>query len=628
MTVDHSHDHSEPREAGEFMADGVTEKLAESDRSTEQFLSELLAVQCRLSGADSGAIIRGRQGEHADILALWGPEEDRSTPAVWLTEAIGFFREAAAADSSTVKPLHEPNHLYGQPVGRHIVLVPLKVADLGELVAAFLVATAKKAVLEASRRRLELASNLVSLFEKRLIDQKEHSAIGRLKSAMEALSAINRQSRFAGAVMTFCNEAASQWRCERGSIGFLKGRYVQLKAMSHVEHFSRKMKAIQDIESAMEECLEQDVEVLYPPAQEATYISRATSELSKRYGPLSILSLPMRRGGEPLAVLTLERAPDLPFDLEEVEAIRLACELCTPRLLDLYEHGRWVGAKVASGIRNGLGAVVGSKHTWAKIAAILACAAIAFLVFAKGEFRVTAPFVLEASHLQVVPAPFEGYIKNVNVEVGELVEGSETVLAELDTAELRLTLASRKAEKIGYLKQAAAARRDGETARSQIAQADADKAQAQIELLQYLIDRAKITSPIDGTIVRGDLKREVGAPVKIGDVLFEVTPLESLRAELMVSEDQIADIAVDQEGYLATASYPGQRIKFLVERVNPVAEVVKQRNVFRVRVRLQDTHAWMRPGMEGVAKVSVGRRRYVWMWTRRVVNWIRMKLWL
>ena len=63
--------------------------------------------------------------------------------------------------------------------------------------------------------------------------------------------------KFTSAAMAFCNEVASQWQCERVSIGFLKERYVQLKAMSHTESFNRKMQVVQDIESAMEECLDQ-----------------------------------------------------------------------------------------------------------------------------------------------------------------------------------------------------------------------------------------------------------------------------------------------------------------------------------------------------------------------------------
>jgi hypothetical protein len=36
----------------------------------------------------------------------------------------------------------------------------------------------------------------------------------------------------------------------------------------------------------------------------------------------------------------------------------------------------------------------------------------------------------------------------------------------------------------------------------------------------------------------------------------------------------------------------------------------------------------MAPGMKGVAKIHVGRRSYAWLWTRDLVNWVRMRLWV
>ncbi len=216
-------------------------------------------------------------------------------------------------------------------------------------------------------------------------------------------------------------------------------------------------------------------------------------------------------------------------------------------------------------------------------------------------------------------------------EAGDEITAQNNALAELDTAELRLQLAAAKAEHAGYLKQRDASERDIQMAQAQIAQADADKVQAQIELLDYQIRQARLVSPIIGTVVAGDLKRQVGAPVKKGDVLFEVTPLATLRAQVLVSEDQILDISTGQEGELATVSYPDRHIPFVVELISPMAEVENNRNVFKVRVRLLETyeqHAWMRPGMEGVAKITVGKRRYAWIWTRKLINWIRMKLWI
>lgn len=607
-------------------ASELIEQLGRSAESPAQFWANLLSIQCFLGQADAGALLSGSGEGRVDVLAVYPQFEKGATTPAWLVQSAGFAQEVQAGGTVIIRGLKQTQDRGS--VRHYLVMIPVRMVDIGEAVAAFMIGTDERCVVEASSERLQMATAMSNYIGTRPGQEARQGGFKRLQQTMEILSAVNREDKFAGAAMALCNEVASEWQCERASIGFLKKRYVQLKAMSHTEDFSKKMKVIQDIESAMEECLDQDIEILSPVPKDSTYISRATDELSKRYGPLAVLSLPLRRNDEVIGVLTLERPADKAFSLDEIETVRLMCELCTARLANLYESDRWIGAAIADKARNLMAGLLGPKHTWAKVVAILCFGAILFLIFAKGQFRPEAPFVLEATYQQVVPAPFDGYLKNVEVEVGEMVEGGSSVLAGLDTAELRLQLAAAKAEKAGYLKQASAAMRDSETAQAQIAQANADKAQAQIDLLNYLIGRASLISPISGIVVKGDLKRQIGAPAKTGDVLFEVCPLESLRAELMVPEDEIYDIKVDQEGYLATASYPGQRIKFVVERINPMAEVVNQRNVFKVRVHLVQTYSWMRPGMEGIAKVSVGKRRYVWIWTRKIVNWIRMKLWL
>jgi multidrug efflux pump subunit AcrA (membrane-fusion protein) len=311
-----------------------------------------------------------------------------------------------------------------------------------------------------------------------------------------------------------------------------------------------------------------------------------------------------------------------------VEAARLTCDLCGPAVLNLRQHDRWFGPRWAGAIRRALALLVGAQHTWTKLAGAAVLAAVLFVAFGKGEYRVEAPFVLEATVQQSICAPFDGYIKAVSVEVGDAVQAGGAALAELDAADLKLQLASARAEHAGYRTQQDAFTRDGDTAKAQIAQADADKVQAQIDLLEYTISKARLVSPITGTLVSGDLKRQIGAPVKTGEILLGVTPIESLRAEVLIPEDQILDVAVGQKGTLATASYPGQRLRFVVERVDPMAEVVSTQNVFKVRARLDETKPWMRPGMEGVAKVTVDQRPYLKIWTRKLVNWVRMKLWI
>jgi hypothetical protein len=606
----------------------VIDRLGRFDGPPEQFLATLLAVQCQMAAADGGAILRSSEGHGAEVLAIYPAMAEAAQAPVWLAQAVEYLPEVLTAGATVIKPFHSPEDLYGQPARRYLTFVPLRRAQAISGLAVFVVEARDPRVLAAIRERLELTVGLLSLYEMRLLLQRRQTDLRRLRAAMETLASVNEQDRFAGLAMSLCNEVATRWQCDRVSLGFLKGRYVHMRALSHTEKFSRRMRVVQDLEAAMEECLDQDVEIILPSSPEATYVGRAANELSKRHGPSAIMAVPLRRAGKAASVLLMERPVDKPFTLEEAEAIRLTADLVMPRLANLEEHDKWFGARMAQAVRKGAAAAVGPKHTWVKLLVILGAVFLGIIFFVDGDYRHEASFALEPIEQQVIPAPFDGFIQTVEVEPGDKVEGEKTVLATLETAELRLQLAAARAEQLMYRKQAAAAMRDAKTAEAQIAQAQADKAKAQIDLLDYEIQHATILSPVTGWVTAGDLKKRIGAPVKTGDTMFEVAPLESLRAELSVSEDDVPDLVVGQEGELATASFPSQRIKFTVERINPVAEVADQRNVFKVRVVLGERPAWMRPGMEGVSKVYIGRHSYAWIWTRPAINWIRMKLWI
>jgi hypothetical protein len=61
--------------------------------------------------------------------------------------------------------------------------------------------------------------------------------------------------------------------------------------------------------------------------------------------------------------------------------------------------------------------------------------------------------------------------------------------------------------------------------------------------------------------------------------------------------------------------------------VTPVASARDGRTSFRVDAKLDAQDAALRPGMQGIAKISVGERRYVWIWTHTMLAWARLKLW-
>jgi hypothetical protein len=606
----------------------ILDRLGSFDGPAEQFIAQLLSVQCSLAVAEGGAILRTGDEGQADVLAVAPPVAPGSPVPAWLTTAAQLAGRVAQSGKTEVVPLSDPADMYGQAPKRQLMLVPLRGADGALGVGAYVVGTRDAGALAAIRERLELTAGVLSLYEARLALARGRLDVARLRMAMETLAAVNEPDRFAGSGMAFCNELASRWQCNRVGLGFLKGRYVQLKALSHTEKFSRKMKLVQDFEAAMEECLDQDVEVAFPAAEDAGYICRAAGEFAQRQGPAAVCCVPLRRKGEPLAVAMLVRPADKPFTPAEIEGLRLTCDLCTARLASLYEHDRWFGARVVAKCRTGLSLLVGPKHTWVKAAVVAATCFLAFALLVKGDYKVDAPFVVEATERQVVSAPFEGVLDTVAVEPGLPVVAGQTLLATMDTAKLRLELLDLESERLGYLKEADVAERDDKLGEARISRAKAERVAVQMKLKQYDIDKGRIIAPFSGTVVEAWPKTNQRAHVDPSKVLFEIAPLCVLHAELSVPEEEIADVKLGQQGELSPAADPGHRADFTVERINPVAEVISQKNVFKVRVKLEGCDPDLRPGMQGEAKVVVEKRAYAWIWTRKPVNWLRMKLWI
>jgi multidrug resistance efflux pump len=609
----------------------LMERLGRFQGPPQAFLTNLLAVQCHLVSAAGGAILRPGGSGSFDVLAVWPLLREGQTAPSWLAHASEAAGQVMQRGQTTVQALHDAADLYGAEAGKHLVLVPLRQeGDKQAGIAAFCIESGDIQFIGDSKDKLELTASLLSLYEMRIALQRRQNDLRRLRQSMEVLAVVNEQRRFQAMAMSLCNDLASRWECDRASIGFLKGRYVKLKAMSHTEKFSRKMQVVQDIESAMEECLDQDQEILVPASDEATYVARCAQTLSSKHGPTSVLSIPLRVEGEPVAVVTLERPVDMPFVSEDIESLRLGMNLITPQLTTLHTTDRWFGARWAGRLKKGLGLLIGPKHTWAKLAAVGLIGLICFMTLVKGQYSAQGDFALETVERAVVSSPFDGSLKEIRVEPGDPVKKND-ILGILETDMLEADLAMAEAREMQYRVEADIAQRDGKEAERKIKLALADKEAASAAKLRLEISKATLRSPIEGVVVSEDLNRIIGlGSVEIGNPLFEVAPLEALQAEILIPEDMAGEIKKGQRGELAVTSYPDQHIGFEVERVWPVAQVVDQKNVFRVRVKLDEDaiRPWMRPGLEGSARIHISKMPYGQLWTRKMIHWIRMRLWI
>lgn len=448
----------------------------------------------------------------------------------------------------------------------------------------------------------------------------------RADTALDSLATALAQDRFVSAAQAAVGELATRLACERVSVGFVEGDHCRIAAISHSAGFGRQVELTKALGAAMDEAVTQRASLVHPlPDPEEPLVTRAQGELARR-GAGAVLTVPFLAGGRFAGALVAERPVDRPFDQAVVDQLGAAAALLGPVLDAKRRNDRWLSAKALEALRQQLGRAFGPGHLRRKLAlaGLAVLALLAWLVTA--TYQVVAQARIEGRIQRSVVAPFDGFVRDAPVRAGDVVaEGQE--LASLDDRELTLERLNRVTERqqrlLAYDRALGQRNRvDANLARTQIMESE-----AQISLLDVLIARARLVSPFAGVVVAGDLSRSIGGTVRRGDVLFQVAPLDAYRVVLSVDEAQVADVRVGQRGSLLTTSLPAEPLDIVVEQVTPVAEAREGRTVFRVEASLERPVAALRPGMEGIAKVEVERRRVAWIWTRTLQDWLRLKLW-
>ncbi len=498
--------------------------------------------------------------------------------------------------------------------------------DLRTHVALYVIGQSDAASIEQTAGLLALVADIPRDYGRWRTTRHDLNDAGKLSDTLDLLSRLNVEKRYPAAAMIFVNEIASRYRCLRASLGWHEAGYIRLQAISHTEKFDKHMEIVQALESVMEESFDQDEDILLPSGQ-STAVLRDHEAFSRRLGSPSMASLPLRLAGRPLGVLTCERA-DMPISEAEVKDLRVLCDQAVPRLDELKKNDRSFVMRLADTVRAGAARVVGVQHTMAKVAGITAFLLVVFLLIGSITYRVEAPFVLRSDQVKYLPAPFDGYIDKVHVKVGDEVREG-VVLLTLSTRDLLLEEAATLSTQIRFSRDAEKARAEKKLADMNIAMAQADQASAQLALVRHQIHRAEIKAPFSGVVVEGELADLQGASVTKGKVLFKVAGLEKMYAELEVSERDIHELAEGMTGEIAFVSRPNVTFPTSIERIDPVAVAKKDYgNVFLVRCSISESTApWWRPGMSGVAKVTVGKRNALWIVTHRTVDFLRMRLW-
>ena len=269
-----------------------------------------------------------------------------------------------------------------------------------------------------------------------LMTDRSSVSESRLLSIVEIVAATLEHDRFQAAASTLVTQLAARLKCERVSLGHLRGHHVRVEVVSRSASMDRRTKLATAIGAAMEEAVDQDATVLYPERPDGNFqVVRSHTELAAQHGAKSICTVPLIHQGKAVGAITFEHKDPRRFDVEVLALCETVAALVGPILEDRRRQSRWLGGRLSQEIRSFTEMLFGSGNLFVKLAGATVVGLVTFAVFTTAEYRVTADATLEGTVQRAVVAPFNGYIAEANVRPGDIVTEGQ-VLAALDDKDL------------------------------------------------------------------------------------------------------------------------------------------------------------------------------------------------
>ncbi len=482
-------------------------------------------------------------------------------------------------------------------------------------------------ILKFSMQQLQWGCAWIALQEKSELAEKNGKIKERLGTSVDLLAKILAEETSDAASLRLVSELSAIFICDRVSIGFLKNKSVKVQQISHSAQFGRRMNLIRAIEAAMEEAVDQLKPISLPAIDDnENNIIIAHQTLVEQESENSVLTIPLYVNQDAVGAVTMEREINEPFTREDLTYCESICAIAVTALNEKRENDRLLIYKIADSVKAQLVKIFGPGQLLLKCLILILIATGIYFYTAKTTYNLSADAKLKGAVLRAVVAPYDGYIDSARVRAGDRVKENDT-LVTLDVRDFNLEKLKwiSQVEKLKRQRQEALAGRD--RAGLNVISAQLDQAKIQLELVEMKIARAVLSAPFSGTVVSGDLSQRLGGTVAQGDLLFEISPLNDYRIDLMVKETRMADVETGQKGLLYLSAIPEKPYKFTIIRITPTTISKDKQTFFMVEAELQQFDKELQIGMEGIAQVEIDERKIISIWSRDFIDWLRLQFW-
>ncbi len=579
-------------------------------RTAEQLCNAWLPILCSMvPAAQCGLLLLKDRDDSFVPAAMWPAAADLTHLRSVAEETLNTRRGAMGHERPDSTQI-------GYPLGAGDELLGAVILDLQ---------TADAERLPLAMRQLHWGAGWLMELHHRRTNQLQDVRLERSDFLLDlALTALAEENlRKAG--LAVVNRLAQRFNCHQVQFGVEKGKTVRVESISQSAWFDEKANLINLAALAMNEAFDQRAPVVIPEADgSGSLISQAHRRYANESHSTALCSIPLVAGPRVVGVWLLER--DAPFTVEELETLEALALALAPIIGLKLAGNESLPAHARRSVEHGLRRLTDTSYPGMKLVAASVAVLLAILAFVEVDYRVGSPAVIEGATLRAAVAPFEGYIQSAPARAGDIVKAGQ-LLATLEDKDLLLERARWEAEYEVSQGKAQEAMAKSDRVELRQASAQADQALAQLNLVLEKLNRVKVVAPFDGVVVRGDLSQQIGSPVELGKVLFEISPLAAWRVIAKVDERDISHVREGMSGELMLTSLPSEGYPLVVSKVTPVATAEDGRNYFRVETSLTGGTPALRPNMEGVAKITAGQRSVLWIWTHRLTDWLRVTCW-
>jgi pyruvate/2-oxoglutarate dehydrogenase complex dihydrolipoamide acyltransferase (E2) component len=428
------------------------------------------------------------------------------------------------------------------------------------------------------------------------------------------------------------NRLKERFGCEQAAVGSVRRGRVQVAAISGMDVLHPRTPGTIRIRQAMEECLDRRAVVCVQfggGAGDATASTghRLHKQWSDAVGGGSVLSIPIPLGDEIVAIVSLLRSVRQPFTTDDVRQLG-------DSLVPLGGAIRLVDRSSRGVTRHAVDAAIATVRTFAepgrwprRIALVAGSLAGLWFCFGTMDYVVTVPCRIAPTTSYVMSAPFQGKIAKALVDVGDDVSAG-AVLYEMDTRDLTLEQNRLRSEiSVAKLRHAQALTA-GDRLEASLAAADVEVLQSDLAVIDHQLSEAVVRAISAGTVLAGDLQDHVGDFVPVGAPMVELAARDDWRLELDVLDSVVGVIDEGDAGWFVCNARPELAHNCRVRLVHPAAQSEKGETTFVVEASAEERPDWMRVGMEGVARLDTGRRPIWWVYLHRIIDFVRLHVWV